>query len=55
MPDSKHNSHTIHDATATEASNGQGTVRRSPRGLTLDHPILDGSTEVYTDDDEDDS
>lgn len=55
MPDSKHNSHTIHGATATEAANGQGTVKRVPWGPTLDHPILDGSTEVYVEDDEDDS
>ncbi|WP_162903662.1 hypothetical protein [Leucobacter sp. wl10] len=50
MPDIRHGSHAIHGATASEAANGQGTVRRIPAGPTLDHPILDGSTEDYTED-----
>ncbi|RGE22067.1 hypothetical protein D1J51_05530 [Leucobacter sp. wl10] len=36
-----------HDASDTEASNGAGTVHSPPHGGTLDHPILDGSTEDY--------
>lgn len=55
MLDIKHSSHTLHGATATEAANGQGTVKRVPAGPTLDHPILDGSTEDYTEDLEDGS
>lgn len=39
--------HTPHEATTTEAAIGFGTVHHSPRGLTLQHPILDGSTEHY--------
>lgn len=39
----------VHEATETEASNGMGTVTHSLRGETLDHPILDGSTEYYGD------
>lgn len=33
-----------HGATNTEASNGEGTVHESPKGETLDHPVMDGST-----------
>lgn len=36
-----------HEATETEASNGAGTVSKPPEGETLDHPVLDGSTEDY--------
>ncbi|WP_165384282.1 hypothetical protein [Leucobacter triazinivorans] len=53
MPNTQHNSHTIHDASDSEAANGHGTVRRVPWGDRLDHPILDGSTEVYIEDDDD--
>lgn len=38
--------HHRHPATEHEASNGAGTVS-SPKGETLDHPVLDGSTEDY--------
>ena len=33
-----------HEATETDAGNGQGTVDKSPTGETLDHPVMDGST-----------
>lgn len=37
---------TPHPSSDSEASNGEGTVE-SPEGETLNHPILDGSTEDY--------
>ena len=36
-----------HPATDHEASNGAGTVGSFGEGETLDHPVLDGSTEDY--------
>lgn len=33
-----------HEATDTEASNGEGTVSKSPKGETLKHPVLDGAS-----------
>lgn len=36
-----------HPATATEASNGEGTVEPPTTGLTIDRPILDGASEYY--------
>lgn len=37
-----------HAANEHEASNGAGTVSAPPRGETLDHPVLDGSTEHFS-------
>lgn len=34
-----------HAASRFDAGTGQGTISRIPAGKTLDHPILDGSTE----------
>lgn len=34
-----------HLATRYDAGTGQGTIMRIPKGKTLEHPILDGSTE----------
>lgn len=36
-----------HDNDATRASDGAGTVNTPLDGETLDHPILDGATEHY--------
>ncbi|WP_053352743.1 hypothetical protein [Leucobacter musarum] len=36
-----------HPANEHEASNGGGTVHDFGSGETLDHPVLDGSTEDY--------
>lgn len=36
-----------HDSSEREASNGAGTVGTPSEGETLDHPVLDGSTERY--------
>lgn len=43
----------VHDATESDASNGEGTVVDSPDGETLDHPVLDGSTVDYDEEGED--
>lgn len=37
----------IHSANENQASNGEGTAGSSGEGETLDHPVLDGSTEDY--------
>lgn len=42
--------HHPHQATKTEAPNGQGTAHPPRSGETLDHPVLDGSTEYYGED-----
>ncbi|WP_449283471.1 hypothetical protein [Leucobacter sp.] len=42
---SHHEKNEPHEATETEASNGEGTVSSPSEGETLDHPVLDGSTE----------
>ncbi|WP_053382960.1 hypothetical protein [Leucobacter celer] len=34
-----------HEATETEAGNGEGTVSALPEGETQDRPVLDGSTD----------
>lgn len=34
-----------HAASRYDAGTGQGTISRMPEGKTLDHPVLDGSTE----------
>jgi hypothetical protein len=47
MTSSDFDSHQTHHATDTEASNGEGTVDTPTEGETLDHPVLDGSTEYY--------
>ncbi|PRI12423.1 hypothetical protein [Leucobacter massiliensis] len=43
-----HDAHEPHPASQTEASNGEGTVSTPAEGHTLDHPVLDGSTEDYS-------
>lgn len=45
--------HTPHTASDSEASNGMGTLHGALRGESLKHPVLDGSTEYYADDDVD--
>ncbi len=45
MPESDKNE--VHEETATEASNGEGTASSPPKGGTQDRPILDGSTVDY--------
>lgn len=47
---SEPNRHEPHAANEHEASNGAGTVNTPSKGGTLDHPVLDGSTEHYTED-----
>ncbi|WP_336992646.1 hypothetical protein [Leucobacter sp. VD1] len=37
----------VHQATATEAANGEGTASSPPKGGTQNRPILDGSTVDY--------
>ncbi|MFV0434857.1 MAG: hypothetical protein ACK5LO_12845 [Leucobacter sp.] len=36
-----------HPASRFDSGNGNGTIRKSPRGKTLDHPILDGASESW--------
>ncbi|QIM18362.1 hypothetical protein G7066_06335 [Leucobacter coleopterorum] len=50
MSQPTHDAHAPHGESETEAANGLGTVHHSPRGETLRHPILDGSTEHYDED-----
>jgi len=45
MTSTEMQSHHPHPANEHEASNGAGTVHTPLTGKTLDHPILDGSTE----------
>ncbi|MGO3148235.1 MAG: hypothetical protein ACTIJ6_11220 [Leucobacter sp.] len=40
----------VHVSSAHDAGNGHGTVRRWPPGKTLDHPVLDGSTQSWKSD-----
>jgi len=47
MTSSETASHTPHPSNEHEASNGAGTVHTPASGETLDHPVLDGSTEHY--------
>lgn len=35
-----------HAASRYDAGNGQGTVAKWPEGKTLEHPVLDGSTQA---------
>lgn len=44
-----HHANVPHHATDTEAPNGEGTAHPQSTGETLNHPILDGATEDYSD------
>ncbi len=44
---SKPNPTPSHGSSDRQASNGAGTVRTPSKGETLNHPVLDGSTENY--------
>lgn len=35
----------VHEASRFDAGNGQGTITKWPEGDTLEHPVLDGSTQ----------
>ena len=48
MAASHPDAHVPHGDSPSEAANGGGTAH-SAHGDTLDHPILDGSTENYAD------
>lgn len=50
MTDSNPDAHVPHGDSPLEAANGGGTVSHPAHGETLDHPILDGSTEQYLED-----
>lgn len=47
MNASNPDAHVPHGESAHEAANGEGTISHSRHGETLDHPVLDGSTESY--------